>query len=393
MLNKKPTLVKKYLIVMMFGLLAACSNNSNQFSISGTLQNTSQDTVYLAHLGLQNIAIVDSAAVAEDGTFSFTYPAESADFYLLRTTPRNYITLVPGPGEVLEVTADIQDLGKTYKVTGSYDSQLLLNMRRELDNSVAKMDSLGEVFRAYIDSANFQQVRSSLNEQSQKIMNNQREFTFRFIKNNLGSLSTMMALYQQIAPRRYVLNPETDLVYFQMVDSALMKNYPELASVKALHRQVQDIEQHIASRKAQANAIVIGMEAPEITLPNPEGQMIALSSLRGKYVLVDFWASWCRPCRIENPNLVAAYNKYHESGFEIYQVSLDKTRDNWIKGIEDDNLAWTQVSDLKFWQSEAAKTYKIQSIPANFLLDKEGKIIAKNLRGDALQAKLSELFD
>ena len=137
----------------------------------------------------------------------------------------------------------------------------------------------------------------------------------------------------------------------------------------------------------------VGQVAPEIALPNPEGRVVKLSSLRGQYVLVDFWAKWCGPCRHENPNVVRVYNKYKDKGFTVYGVSLDRTKEDWLKGIAEDGLTWTHVSDLKFWQSEAAKTYGITGIPFSILLDPKGVIIEKNLRGTALDAKLAEIFN
>jgi peroxiredoxin len=150
----------------------------------------------------------------------------------------------------------------------------------------------------------------------------------------------------------------------------------------------------VDATKAKTDLAGSGAEAPEIIMPTPEGDTIKLSSTRGSVVLLDFWASWCAPCRQENPNLVKAYSKYHNRGFQIYQVSLDKTREAWIKGIEDDQLGkWIHVSDIQYWNSMAVQLYKIESIPSNFLLDKEGRIIATNLRGEALQTKLAELFN
>lgn len=148
------------------------------------------------------------------------------------------------------------------------------------------------------------------------------------------------------------------------------------------------------AQQGQPTAPTIGQKAPELAFQNPEGKTLKLSDLKGKVVLIDFWASWCRPCRMENPNVVKAYNKYHEKGFEIFSVSLDKDKAAWVNAIKQDGLVWVNhVSDLLYWQSQAAQIYGVRSIPATFLIGKDGKIIAKNLRGEALDQALEQIFN
>ncbi len=160
----------------------------------------------------------------------------------------------------------------------------------------------------------------------------------------------------------------------------------------ARQKQMEAIKNSRQNPAKPKSKVKVGMEAPEIALPTPDGETLKLSDLRGQYVLIDFWASWCKPCRAENPNVVRVYNEYKDKGFEILGVSLDRNKQAWVQAIQKDGLTWPHISDLGFWKSEAAQTYGVSSIPYTVLVDKEGKIIAENLRGGNLEVKLQEIF-
>ena len=183
--------------------------------------------------------------------------------------------------------------------------------------------------------------------------------------------------------------------YFVVKDFAYKLNLEEMKSVRSKLDVSLDgtfYVQQIESMIARMEKVQVGSEAPDFTLPDVNGNLVSLSSFRGKYVLVDFWAAWCPDCRKENPNIVSAWEKYKNKNFAILGVSLDRNRDQWLAAIEKDKLTWTQVSDLKYWSSEAAVLYCIRWIPMSFLIDPEGKIVAIGLEGEELHNKLEELL-
>ena len=395
---------KTYFIYLLIIFCYACNLQPGKYKISGTLKNAEGRTVYLKEMTTEKFIPVDSIKVKKNGTFSLSGFTEEPKFFSLHVTKNNFITLLINPKEKITITGDAIDLTNIYEIEGSKDSKLVRELNIQINKTVLNLKSLGNTYRVQLDSirnANdnnpgnleieIEKLKMEVNQTFDEIIHNQMEFTISFIEKNTSSIASFMALYQQIDPKTYILNSKDDFKYFEMVDSALFERYPESNYVKILHGNVTEIKKRLEIQKW----ISLGSEipVPEISLPNPEGDTISLSSFRGQYVLLDFWASWCTPCRIENPNLVSNYKKYHNKGFEIFQVSLDKSKDNWLKAIKNDQLDWIHVSDLQFWNSVVVPLYNIQSIPANFLLDKEGNIISKNLRGSQLGEKLSEILD
>jgi peroxiredoxin len=279
-------------------------------------------------------------------------------------------------------------------ITGSRGTELMNDYNKRLLKTINQLKKLYDVYIENLGAAQLTIVMDRLDSLAQIRLEELNTFTREYIDKNLNSLVSLVALYQQVAPGEYILHPEKDIEYFIKVDSSLSLLYPDYEPVVSLHEQVQGLKTNSDAKKLRLPVSNETIEAPEIALANTQGDTIRLSSTRGEIVLLDFWASWCKPCRNESPNLVKAYDLYHNKGFQIYQVSLDKTKEAWINGIEEDHLdRWIHVSDLKYWQSVVVPLYELEKIPSNFLLDSEGRIIASDLRGEILQRKLAELFN
>ncbi len=381
----------KKLMLYLFAAMTVTGCKDNTFRISGTLSNpVNGEYLYLDELKSNALKTVDSLKLSDKGTFNFRHEIKSPSFYLLKLNNNNFLTMLVEPGEKIILKAHNDSLNYPTSVSGSQGTELMAEYNRNLRRTIDKLSGLKKIYDQNIDSPKLPSVMLSLDSLAQIYLTDINNYTKRYINSNLNSLVSLVALYQQVAPNVYVLNPTRDLKYFIKVDSSMFSMYPEYEPVVTLHEQVKEL---VAGADGGASLLTEGAEAPEISLPSPEGDTIKLSSTRGSVVLLDFWASWCGPCRQESPNLVKAYNLYHRRGFQIYQVSLDKTRDAWINGIQDDQLGqWIHVSDIQYWNSVVVPLYKIESIPYNFLLDKNGRIIGSNLRGEKLQAKLAEIF-
>jgi peroxiredoxin len=356
-------------------LLASCGGNkkTSSFELKGTLTDSKGETIYLEKLTNPQPVTIDSTVIDEKGNFEFTNYTPKIGFYRIKTSAQNFAMLVLDSTDKVKVTGSVKDLGNTYKVEGSPETKLFLEFNEIAKKNRSQLDSLNQAFQRIVEEKNLSKNTKAIDSLSntfqvpyEAIVTPQNKILSKKIIENSTSYSSLMAI-QGMDPEKYI-----DV--YKALDKGLYAKYPLDANVVMFHGIVSKMV-----------ATTMGQVAPEINLPSPEGTNIALSSLKGKIVLVDFWASWCGPCRKEMPNVVKAYAKYKDKGFEIYGVSLDQDKERWAQAIKQDGITWPQVSDLKQWDCEPAKQYGVTSIPATFLLDKEGKIIAKNLRGEELE--------
>jgi len=388
--------MKKLLITLISAAAIMFGCKGKTVEISGTLINPiSGKYIYLEELLPSELKRIDSALIGADGTFNFKKRVSTPSFYILQLANNNSLIMLLEPGDNIIMNAFFDSLSYPSALAGSKSTALMIEYDNQLRNSAKKLRSLNEIYVENIDNPMLDIIFESLDSLSKVYMDEINTYTKNYIDENTGSLVSLMALFQQVAPNLYVMEPTEDFEYFVKVDNALSKKYPDNMFVKTLHEQILDMTDIIENGTFNLNNddAINNKEVPDISLPTPNGDIVKLSSTRGSVVLLDVWAAWCGPCRMENPNLVKVYDKYHAKGFQIYQVSLDRTKDAWVRGINEDKLdRWIHVSDLKYWNSSVVRQYGIQAIPYNLLLDQNGRVIAANLRGEALERKLAEIF-
>lgn len=359
---------------LVLGLItvAMFSCNKPTFNVNIDLQNAEGKKVYLQKVVDNEIVVLDSTVIQNNKAIFVVNSENPATRYSIKIDGVRYPIGFFSENQNVSIAGDLND-NRNIIADGSNAQQLLNEYNVENKKFNNQFNELRQQYKTAAQNNDEDAIERIENEYN-KVENNQNNYQTLFLTKNSNSFVAAYVLYSN--RYNYELNELEDFV----------NNF----NIKEENDYSKLLEEYIAILQR----VDVGQPYLDFTQETPEGDMLSLSELVGKskLLLIDFWASWCGPCRAENPNVVEVYKEYHEKGFDVLGVSLDMEKDKWIKAIEDDGLIWHNISDLKYWNNEAAKSYGISSIPSNLLLDENGTIIAKNLRGEDLRSKVEEIL-
>ncbi|MEZ4915499.1 MAG: TlpA disulfide reductase family protein [Chitinophagales bacterium] len=376
-----------FIIALVSTTLFSCKQEKDVYHLSGKIDGLDNQEMVLQFVTFNNIEDIDTTKSDKDGNYEFTGKVAEPGFYRIASNGKYWLVRLDNENIVYNAKFDDDFLEKAEVK----ENDKAIAFQEAINFFIEKQRKNQELSSAY-------QTKSMAGASQEELKAIEDEFAAtqedlaKEIKERVNKTTDPITGIYYLSGLQ---NPD-DIDYIKTTLADYKKIMPAstyITDMEAQIKQQEDAKVQQAAMEAAAGKIAIGSEAPDFTQKNPQGKDVKLSDYRGKVVLLDFWASWCKPCRYENPNVVAAYNKYKDKGFTVFSVSLDKDRDAWLKAIEQDGLVWpAHVSDLQFWNNAVAKEYGITGIPAAFLVDKNGIIVAKDLRGDELVKKLEEVL-
>ncbi|MGB5499954.1 MAG: TlpA disulfide reductase family protein [Maribacter sp.] len=370
-------------ILVALVLFISCNSKPEGYTINGTLTGEIADgvEVYLKKSGMNNQLIEVDTAKTENGMFVFNGIKDMPEMhYILIEKHVGYAAAVLENGEI-DFTAHKDSLGLA-KITGTIQNDFLNDYRKKSKAVSMQAVNIQEDMKNASMTGDTV-LTNSLKEELNELREEYETFEIDYIKSNPNALISAL-LIDKAMNMRTSNSEELQELYNTLA--------PEIKETEVAKKLLKTLDA-LKEREAKAKDTSVGAVAPNFSAPTPTGETLALNDIKGKATLIDFWAAWCRPCRAENPNVLKVYNKYHDKGLNIIGVSLDKTAEAWKKAIADDGLTWNHVSNVAYFNDAIAKMYNVDAIPAAFLLDENGVIVAKNLRGPALEAKVAELLN
>ena len=383
--------------VMVCAVMVGCMPNTEtsthtKFEVLGEFEGMAGDTAYIKLVKDNGYEFIDSAKVGDDGRFMLEGGISGPDFYILHFASDNsrQITLIPDTSQVVTVKGRVDDFPDCYEVEGSPESEGVCRLIHKIRDTRFVLDSLGRIFRANIDAPNLAGIKSVLDSVYALTCKEQRKFSEDFLWDNPTSLAQIVCLSQYIAPKLPVFDPSKDYDIYNKVSERLSARYPDNIQARKLVTYVDKLRIS-QDNPTSGQQIAVGQTAPDITLPSIKGDSVKLSSFKGKYVLLDFWASWSDVSKVNTENLNKLYWKFRNNNFTVYQVALEENADAWKNAVKAQKIPWVSVSDLKLWRSSAAELYGVRSLPSSFLIAPDMTVKAVNLSAEKLDEKLLEL--
>ncbi|MVN21967.1 TlpA disulfide reductase family protein [Mucilaginibacter arboris] len=367
--------MKKLMVPALFAVAALTScKDKNTFKIEGKIEHPAQQKVYLLEADSTNVRVIDSTQLSEQNEFVFKKSAPFANLYKIKNGDQEF-DLIAENGNGISFKTDLADPAHNYTTSGSEDSEKIREYNRISNIYSAKNSKLANEYQeaAAAKGANQDSVLKKYLPQFEQNMASLSNEILKFVNENKNSLASFYAA-MSLDQMKY----EKELVAYA---DELKGKFPG-------NQAVMQFEKHMELVKP----VSVGHQAPDFSIPGIDGKPVKLADYKGKYVMLDFWASWCAPCRKENPNVVKLYQQYHPKGLNIVGISLDEDKNAWQKAVNDDHLTWTHGGELKNFNGPTVASYQVQAIPSNFILDPSGKIIAKNITGNDLAVFFAKIF-
>ncbi|MGB8359444.1 MAG: TlpA disulfide reductase family protein [Bacteroidales bacterium] len=383
--------MKRFVLILLVAATVTGCGRDDKVTIKGTFGNVKDGEVYLDQSDVDKNVVIDSASIKR-GRFKFTTDFPGPEFLQIRLDTNDFVGLLAVPGEKIVLDFGKAPMVMNYTVAGSPGSELIRKLDQHLFSTKVKLDSLTRIYTLLTDEE-IATRGAALEKAYVSAIDSQRKYNIGFILENMNSLATIKALYQRIDENTYVLYQPRDLQFLKIVSDSLSVKYPVSRHVRALKENVTtELNQMYINRLASMAATVSPVKTSPV-LPDPEGKMISLSSLKGKYVLVTFWATTSENCIAELPLLKTLYSLYHSKGLEIYQVNLDTDVNRWKNAVKFEELPWICVREENPDNPAYAMSMHITQVPANLLYDPDGNIINSSLFGRNLQIRMDQLFN